>query len=66
MFTIFVNEHSFSIQIIISLCFACMQDLLIWHTLDPMHYEMNLAKNFLKTTNENKDMMKVRRDLEHR
>jgi hypothetical protein len=32
--------------------------------LDVMHYEMNLAKNFLKTICRNKDTVKVRKDLQ--
>jgi len=31
-----------------------------------MHYEMNLAKNFLKTIMGKKDIVKVRRDLQPR
>ena len=37
-----------------------VQYLLIWNILDVMHYEMNLAKNFLKTITGKKDTMKVR------
>jgi hypothetical protein len=41
-----------------------MQKLLIRYTLDAMHCEMNLVKNFLKTILEMKDTVKVRRDLQ--
>jgi hypothetical protein len=44
----------------------CFQHLLIRYTLDVMHYEMNLAKNFLKTICGKKDTVKVRRDLQRR
>jgi hypothetical protein len=40
-----------------------LQDLLIRYMLDPMHCEMNLAKNFLKTLVGMKDTVKVRRDV---
>jgi hypothetical protein len=43
-----------------------MQHLLIRYTLDVMHCEMNLAKNFLKTIISVKDTVKVRRDLQRR
>jgi hypothetical protein len=46
--------------------FACVQYLLIRNTLDVMHYEMNLAKNFLKTITGKKDTVKVRRDLQRK
>jgi hypothetical protein len=42
------------------------QDLLIRFTLDVVHYEMNLAKNFLKTITGLKDTVKVRRDLQRK
>jgi hypothetical protein len=42
------------------------QDLLIRFTLDVMHCEMNVAKNFLKTITGLKDTVKVRRDLQRR
>jgi hypothetical protein len=42
------------------------QKLLIRYTLDVMHCEMNLAKNFLKTITGKKDIVKVRRDLQRR
>jgi hypothetical protein len=41
-----------------------MQKLLIRYTLDAMHCEMNLAKNFLKTSVGMKDTVKVGRDLQ--
>jgi hypothetical protein len=37
-----------------------VQYLLIRNTLDVMHCEMNLAKNFLKTITGKKDTIKVR------
>jgi hypothetical protein len=40
-----------------------MQHLLIRYILDVMHFEINLAKNFLKTIIGVKDIVKVRRDL---
>jgi hypothetical protein len=40
--------------------------LLIRYTLDAIHCEMNLAKNFLKTMVEIKDTVKVRRDLQRK
>jgi hypothetical protein len=40
--------------------------LLIRYTLDAMHCEMNLAKNFLKTIVGTKDTVKVRRDLQQK
>ena len=40
------------------------QKLLIRYTLDVIHCEMNLAKNFLKTITGKKDTVKVRRDLQ--
>jgi hypothetical protein len=40
-------------------CF-CLQKLLIWYTLDVMHCEMNLAKNFLKTISGIKDTVKAK------
>jgi hypothetical protein len=40
--------------------------LLIHYTLDAMHCEMNLAKNFLKTIVGMKDTVKVRRDLQRK
>ena len=43
-----------------------MQYLLIRNTLDVMHCEMNLAKNFLKTITRKKDTVKVRRDLQRK
>jgi hypothetical protein len=43
-----------------------LQKLLIRYTLDVMHCEMNLAKNFLKTISGKKDTVKVRRDLRRR
>jgi hypothetical protein len=43
-----------------------MQHLLILYTLDIMHCEMNLAKNFLKTIIGVKDIVKVKRDLQRR
>jgi hypothetical protein len=43
-----------------------MQMLLICYTLDAMHCEMNLAKNFLKTIVGMKDTVKVRRDLQRK
>ena len=43
-----------------------VQGLLIRYTLDAMHCEMNLAKNFLKTITGKKDTIKVRRDLQRR
>jgi hypothetical protein len=43
-----------------------MQKLLIRYTLDAMHCEMNLAKNFLKTMVGIKDTVKVRRDLQRK
>jgi hypothetical protein len=46
-------------------CF-CLQKLLIRYTLDVMHCEMNLAKNFLKTISVIKDTVKVRRDMQRR
>jgi hypothetical protein len=46
-------------------CF-CLQKLLIRYTLDVIHYEMNLAKNFLKTISGIKDTVKVRRDMQRR
>jgi hypothetical protein len=46
-------------------CF-CLQKLLIRYTLDVMHCEMNLAKNFLKTISGIKDTIKVRRDMQRR
>jgi hypothetical protein len=42
------------------------QLLLIRYTLDIMHCEMNLAKNFMKTITGMKDTVKVRRDLQRR
>ncbi len=44
---------------------GCMDehDLLIQWTLDVMHCEMNFAKNILKTIKNEKDIIKVRRDL---
>jgi hypothetical protein len=42
------------------------QHLLVHWTLDVMHCEMNLAKNFLKTITGKKDTVKVRRDLQRR
>jgi hypothetical protein len=45
---------------------ACVQYLLICNTLDIMHCEMNLAKNFLKTIMGKKDTMKVRQDLQRK
>jgi hypothetical protein len=41
-----------------------LQHLLVRWTLDVMHYEMNIAKNFLKTITGKKDTMKVRHDLQ--
>jgi hypothetical protein len=49
-----------------SIIFHRMQHLFMRYTLDVMHYEMNLAKNFLKTICRNKDTVKVRRDLQRR
>jgi hypothetical protein len=43
-----------------------LQFLLIRYTLDTMHCEMNLAKNFLKTIIGIKDTIKVRRDLQRK
>jgi hypothetical protein len=43
-----------------------LQKLLIRYTLDVMHCEMNLAKNFLKTISGKKDTVKVRKDLRRR
>ena len=43
-----------------------LQLLLIWNTLDVMHYEVNLAKNILKTITGKKDSVHVRRDLQRR
>jgi hypothetical protein len=40
--------------------------LLIRYTLDAMHCEMNLAKNFLKTIIGTKDTVKVRGDLQRK
>ena len=40
--------------------------LLICYTLDAMHCEMSLAKNFLKTIIGTKDTIKVRRDLQRK
>jgi hypothetical protein len=40
--------------------------LLIRYTLDAMHCEMNLAKNFLKTIVGTKDTIKVRQDLQRK
>jgi hypothetical protein len=45
---------------------AWVQYLLIRNTLDIMHCEMNLAKNFLKTITGMKDTVKVRRDLQRK
>jgi hypothetical protein len=45
---------------------ACVQYLLIRNTLDVMHCEMNLAKNFLKTITGKKGIVKVRRDLQRK
>jgi hypothetical protein len=47
---------------------GCMDehDLLIQWTLDVMHCEMNFAKNILKTIKNEKDIIKVRRDLQLR
>ena len=42
------------------------QKLLIRYTLDVMHCELNLSKNFLKTITGKKDSVKVRRDLQRR
>jgi hypothetical protein len=45
----------------------CMlQHLLVRWTLDVMHCEMNIAKNFLKTITGKKDTDKVHRDLQRR
>jgi hypothetical protein len=46
--------------------FHSIQRLLIQYTLDVMHCEMNLAKNFLKTITGKKDTVKVKRDLQRR
>jgi hypothetical protein len=43
-----------------------LQFLLIRYTLDTMHCEMNLAKNFLKTITGIKDIVKLRRDLQRK
>ena len=43
-----------------------LQLLLIRYTLDLMHCEMNLTKNFLKTITAKKDTVKVRRDLQRK
>ena len=43
-----------------------LQLLLIRNTLDIMHYEVNLAKNILKTITGKKDSVHVRRDLQRR
>jgi hypothetical protein len=43
-----------------------LQHLLVRWTLDVMHCEMNIAKNFLKTITGKKDTVKVRRDLQRR
>jgi hypothetical protein len=40
--------------------------LLIHYTLDAMHCEMNLAKNFSKTIVGTKDTVKVRQDLQQK
>jgi hypothetical protein len=42
------------------------QLLLVRWTLDVMHCEMNLAKNFLKTLTRKKDTVKVRGDLQRK
>jgi hypothetical protein len=43
-----------------------VQDLLIRYTLDAMHCEMNLAKNYQKTKVGTKDTVKVRRDTQRK
>ena len=41
-----------------------MQDLPIWHTLDPMHIERNFSANILKHLFGEKDTVATRRDME--
>jgi hypothetical protein len=60
------NSTSITVNLKQVLAGLKIQELLIWYTLDAMHCEMNLAKNFLKTIVGTKDIVKVRRDMQRR